>query len=146
MSLGLCGGCWAFSTTGVIADRLCIKGYTNAQMSAEHSIQCDNTNNGCDGGMISRAFQFDKDYGVVPLACKSYRDDSIRRCSDTCDNQEKLTESMKYYIQTYQSISRGKTDDEIITEIKKVLQEDGSVSASFKVTYLIHYIYFHLLF
>ena len=110
-------------------------------MSAEHSIQCDTSNNACDGGYIPHAFKFDVENGVVPLACKSYRDNSVRRCSQTCDNQEEITDSTKYFISGYTKVTKSNAQD-TIEAIKNALTNFGSVAASFKVSLLFYLLFY----
>lgn len=123
---GSCGSCWAFSSSSAVADHLCIEGIINSQMAAEHSIQCDSANNGCNGGYVPKALDFMKKEGTVPLECKSYREESPRRCTNTCDDQAKITSSIKFNIQSYESLNG--TD-----KIKSSIYNYGSVVASYKV-------------
>lgn len=95
-------------------------------MAAEHSIQCDSANNGCNGGYVPKALDFMKKEGTVPLDCKSYREESPRRCTNTCDDQAKITDSIKFNIQSYESLNG--TD-----KIKSSIYNYGSVVASYKV-------------
>ena len=131
-NLGGCGSCWAFSTTGVSSDFLCIGDYTTQYMAPEHSIQCDTGNNQCNGGYISRAFQFHVNSGLVPQSCKSYRGTSARRCSDECDDSTLIEPSIVYNMLSYKRI-HGSTQEATIESIKEAIYNSGSVAASFKV-------------
>ncbi|XP_025198377.1 cathepsin B-like cysteine proteinase 6 [Melanaphis sacchari] len=65
---GNCGACWAFSTTGAFADRLCVatKGKYNQLMSAEELTFCCHTCGfGCYGGDPLQAWIHFKNHGVV---------------------------------------------------------------------------------
>lgn len=61
---GNCGCCWAFSTTGTLADALNISSYNkhkkipNIIFNPTFLIDCDTQNHGCFGGDINTAFDF----------------------------------------------------------------------------------------
>ncbi|KAK2960803.1 putative Cathepsin B [Blattamonas nauphoetae] len=122
---GGCGSCWAFSTTSTAADHFCIKGHANTQLSAEHQIQCDTSSDGCNGGFVGAAFEFQKTNGTVPLRCKSYRGTSTRRCYQTCDDETDFTDS----------VMKIKSHDKLTTveAAKQALVENGPFTAVYMV-------------
>jgi len=93
---GDCGSCWAFSTTGVLAQRLCLKSgdIAGLNLSPQAHITCDNTcfdyrtgkscvstaantdtcicQGGCEGGYTGYAFEFMRDKGVTSDVCVPY--------------------------------------------------------------------------
>ncbi|XP_069949609.1 uncharacterized peptidase C1-like protein F26E4.3 [Cherax quadricarinatus] len=72
---GWCGASWAFSTMGVIQDRISIvaKGLANIQLSAQNLLSCAKLGqNGCDGGYIDRAWHYLRRVGVVLEECYQY--------------------------------------------------------------------------
>ena len=101
-------------------------------MAPEHSIQCDTGNNGCNGGYISRAFQFHVSSGLVPQSCKSYLGTSARRCADKCDDGNVIEQSAIYTMINYSRI-HGRTQQETLGFVKDAISTSGSVAASFKV-------------
>nr|DAA06106.1 TPA_inf: cathepsin B [Acyrthosiphon pisum] len=65
---GNCGSCWAFSTSGAFADRLCIasNGSFNQLLSAEHVTSCCyRCGLGCQGGYPIRAWRYYSKHGLV---------------------------------------------------------------------------------
>lgn len=69
---GGCGSCWAFSSASVISDRTCIYGKGNYEYSAVQLAGCSRPN-GCDGGWMSEAFTFWRDFGTVTEKCQPYQ-------------------------------------------------------------------------
>ncbi|XP_015376384.1 PREDICTED: cathepsin B-like cysteine proteinase 5 [Diuraphis noxia] len=65
---GNCGSCWAFSTSGAFADRLCIasNGKFNQLLSAEQVTSCCyRCGLGCQGGYPIKAWQYYNTRGLV---------------------------------------------------------------------------------
>lgn len=61
-----CGACWAFATTSVISDRICIHNNIDIRISALDVLSCcSNCGNGCRGGHAIKALQFWKEEGIV---------------------------------------------------------------------------------
>ncbi|VDP87499.1 unnamed protein product [Echinostoma caproni] len=63
-----CGSCWAFATTGVMSDRLCIhsNGTVNVDLSVRDVVSCcDYCGAGCDGGYSRRAWDYWITKGIV---------------------------------------------------------------------------------
>ena len=60
---GSCGSCWAFCTTAVLEGVVNIKKGTLQKFSEQQLVDCDTTDNGCDGGHPQNSFQFIKDNG-----------------------------------------------------------------------------------
>ena len=58
---GNCGGCWAFATSAVVEGRLALaQGRTQVtdRLSPQYLIDCDDANDGCDGGFEAWGFEF----------------------------------------------------------------------------------------
>ncbi|XP_025206249.1 cathepsin B-like [Melanaphis sacchari] len=93
---GNCGSCWAFSTTGAFADRLCINssGRFNELLSAEHVTSCCyQCGLGCQGGYPIKAWKYYYKHGLVTggnfnsfKGCQPYK---FSPCSenDSCSGQ-----------------------------------------------------------
>lgn len=73
MNQGSCGSCWAFSTTEVLSDRLCIasSGSINVVLSPEYILGCS-MSNGCNGGYPDRALTYLGTNGAPVNDCVPY--------------------------------------------------------------------------
>jgi len=59
-----CGGCWSFSTTGALEGLYFIeKGKLNSY-SEQQLLDCDTTDNGCEGGNFLNSFKYTAKYGL----------------------------------------------------------------------------------
>lgn len=66
-----CGSCWAFGATEALSDRFCLKG-TDVILSPQDLVSCDGNNYGCDGGYLSKAWDFLTKPGAVADSCWPY--------------------------------------------------------------------------
>nr|KYP43312.1 Fruit bromelain [Cajanus cajan] len=62
---GECACCWAFSTVGAIEGLVGIKTNKLISLSEQQLLDCDRTNNGCQGGFMVRAFKYIVDNGGI---------------------------------------------------------------------------------
>jgi cathepsin B len=83
-----CGSCWAFTTTSVLADRLCIASSNriNVQLSVQDPISCSTDNLACNGGYLNNAFNYLINVGAVSSSCWPYSAGYgyVEPCQKTC--------------------------------------------------------------
>lgn len=67
-----CGASWAFSTVAAMEGLHAIGGQNKTSFSAQQLIDCDVTNNGCEGGWTSKGYAYTSKYGLMPKADYPY--------------------------------------------------------------------------
>ena len=67
-----CGASWAFSTIAALEGLQAIGGQNKTSFSAQQLIDCDVTNNGCEGGWTSKGYAYSSKYGMMPKADYPY--------------------------------------------------------------------------
>jgi len=61
---GQCGSCWAFTVMATIEGQITISGTTlNGWLSTQQLVDCDSSNNGCDGGWFDGAMEYFRNVG-----------------------------------------------------------------------------------
>jgi cathepsin L len=72
---GSCGGCWAFSSTGALEGLYAIKNKKLVDFSEQQMIDCsgDYGNKGCEGGLMTLAFQYAANSGVQVQSDYGYK-------------------------------------------------------------------------
>ncbi|KAJ5076042.1 cysteine protease rdl2-related [Anaeramoeba ignava] len=113
---GSCGSCWSFSTTGAIEGCTEIASGKLNSLSEQELVDCDKTDQGCDGGLMENALQWvidnkglcsEKDYPYVGV------DQSCTK--DKCQSVSTLT--------GYQTITKGD-----LTGLATACAEHGPIS------------------
>ncbi len=85
---GQCGSCWTFSATGAIEGAYAIKTGNLVDLSMQEIIDCDSSGQGCDGGLMDQAFQWEESstQGLCKLSDYPYTGEQATTCgSSSCD-------------------------------------------------------------
>ena len=69
---GNCGSCWAFSATGVVSDRCCLRVADHGWLAPQELVSCDRSNSGCNGGWEYTGLDYVTAHGLVHEACFPY--------------------------------------------------------------------------
>ena len=62
---GPCGSCWAFSAVSALESVVAIKSNRLYDFSEQHLVDCDTSNLGCNGGLMSRTYNYMKRNGIT---------------------------------------------------------------------------------
>jgi len=118
------------SAADVLSDRFAIHsaGEINVMLSAEDMVECDKSNFGCNGGDISRAWDYLTEYGIVSDECLPMLSeyDITPECHDTCVDPNVLY--TKYKCAPESKIVCSATDC-----IKNELHSNGPMQTLFEV-------------
>jgi len=126
-----CGSCWAMSTAAVLADRACINGVSNKQLSPQYMVDCYKQQLGCNGGYASTVWSDIISYGTVPESCYSFQAKD-GDCPTRCSHGTTINDQMKVRPKKFYS-PWSKTDTERVQAIQREIMEHGPVAASFLV-------------
>ena len=71
---GQCGGCWSFSASGALEGLHAIKEKKLISFSEQQLLDCSSSygNQGCDGGLMTSAFDYTEHHGIEPEADYGY--------------------------------------------------------------------------
>lgn len=92
---GNCGSCWAFGSVAGLESQLLLAGTTpNPDFSEQFVVSCNKTNSGCDGGYMSRVYNFLARGGTPEEACFPYQAKDLpclRACREWQETQEQIS-------------------------------------------------------
>jgi cathepsin B len=72
---GSCGACYAFASTAMLAERLCINERRSGKdiearlLSTQYLLSCDTLDFGCDGGHLPKTMDFLTTQAIPPAKC-----------------------------------------------------------------------------
>lgn len=74
MDQGACGNCYCVSAIESFSDLRCLHGLDKERVlySSVYSTSCDDSNGGCNGGMVYKVWSFLTTHGAVPNSCLPY--------------------------------------------------------------------------
>lgn len=105
---GNCSGSWATAPASTVAKRFCInepEKYPYLTLSAQSSLSCDLSNNGCSGGGMDTVWSHLESDGLVSETCFPTKGWDVE-CGDACEDEEPMRISAKCAVQGVDVIKR----------------------------------------
>lgn len=87
-----CGSCWAFSTVGAIEGAYAIKTGKLYSFAPQYLVDCDHSDSGCSGGLMTNAFEYVMMNGVPREELYPYKG-----VEGSCKKVEVETSILGYY-------------------------------------------------
>jgi len=109
-----CGSCWAFSATGAIEGANFVKNGELIPLSEQILIDCDDVDQGCEGGIMDSAFEFDE----TEKGLCSEDDYPYTANDDTC-KADQCVPVPGSAVKSYTDIPEGSMHDLLLSIIKQ---------------------------
>jgi len=124
----VCGSCWAMSSSGVVADRLCISRNVTTRLSPQYMVYCGTNTSGCQGASTAATWEQLMVQGTVSEECVPFtaRDG---QCPDTCKDYSNITDDIKVRT-TGVVMPWGNSSEERVRAIQTEIMTNGTVQAS----------------
>lgn len=117
---GSCGSCWAFSTIANLEGLYAIKNGKQEVFSEQELVDCDTIDHGCNGGLMTNAFNWLKTKGEMADASYPYHGRK-----ETCHYDEGKVD---LHVTGYKNVDKNEET------IKQVLFENGPLSIAVDAT------------
>ena len=91
-----CGSCWAFAATAVIEARYNLKFGVLNQLSEQYLLDCDDKDNGCNGGWPSKTFNWVKENGMQFRKDRPYKTRKELCSSEDRNSAINIVSSLNY--------------------------------------------------
>ena len=125
-----CGSCWAFAASEALSDRFAIasNGTVNVVLSPEDLVSCDEHDMGCMGGILSQAWKYLTETGIVTDQCFPYTagTGTAPPCPAAGTCAADGVTYQKYKSQDYYRLAT-------VQDIQKAIMTNGPVEAGFEV-------------
>jgi len=105
---GQCGSCWSFSAAGAIEGAYAISTGNLVSLSEEDLVQCDTTDNGCNGGLMDNAFKWVEQHGIATLDAYPYTSATSGGTRGTCDTTKEANAAVT--VSGYTDVPSGDED------------------------------------
>jgi len=105
---GQCGSCWSFSTAGAVEGAYFVATGSLISLSEEDLVQCDTTDNGCNGGLMDNAFAWVEQHGIATEAAYPYTSTTASGTRGTCDTTKEKAPAVT--ITGYSDVAAGDED------------------------------------
>ena len=119
-----CGSCWDFSATEVLQDRLCINDGFHTLLGPQYQLDCDGEDYGCQGGYVTRDFDFLYKVGAVTETCDPYLAKDTGSCPTKCKDGKPM---VHYKCKTPEFKIRS------ITTMQATIEQFGPLQTGFSV-------------
>lgn len=124
---GSCGSCWAFSTVGNLEGLYYIKYGENKRFSEQQLVDCDDKDEGCNGGLMENTFEWIKENGGVQLESDYPYKGRDQQCKQ---DKEKLVVKVDSFVKL------DSVDEEVI---KEYLYKTGPLAIALNANPLQYY-------
>jgi C1A family cysteine protease len=82
-----CGSCWAFSTIGAYENWYAINNNELVDFSEQELVDCDKSDNGCNGGLMSNGLHYIAENGICDLKTYEYNGVDGRCSRNNCEKR-----------------------------------------------------------
>jgi len=126
---GMCGSCWAMSSTGTLSDRACVLQGNHVQLSPQYLMECSYNNRVCQGGTMMDAWGDLIQGGTVPESCVPFKGrygDCPSRCEDGTLIDDTIKVAPKSFVMPWANSS-----EERVKAIQSEIMTNGPVQGMY---------------